>query len=203
MSRGATPTPRPFWSLQQWMLGAFFLASGVIAWWQLQPNESPAPDPGRARLPDYIVTGFNALETDEAGRPSRRLSADELRQFVEEDLSELDQPRMTLYTGDGEPWRARADRGLALAGGEELQLLGGVEIERAASATMRPAHLETELLRIWHERAFAETDRPVLLTSERDRLTATGMRLWYDPPVRAEFDGRARIRIVPESVEEP
>jgi lipopolysaccharide export system protein LptC len=203
MSPVAKPQLRPLWSRQQWMLAGFFLASGLIAWWQIRPDAEPSAESQRARLPDYVVTGFSALETDETGRPSRRLIADALRQYVEEDVSELDQPRMTLYVSDGEPWKARADTGLVLGGGEEVQLQGNVEIDRAASATDRATHLETELLRIWHDRAFAETDRQVQVTSELDRLTATGMRLWYDHPVRAEFAGRAHIVIAPEPAEEP
>jgi lipopolysaccharide export system protein LptC len=198
----------PIWSAQQWMLGAFFVASGLLGWWQLRPElEPPVLGVERARLPDYVVAGFTAVETDDTGRPSRRLIADELRQYVEEDVAELDRPRLTLYQREGEtevePWRARADSGLVLPGGDEVRLQGGVELERDGDATRRATRMETELLRIWHKRAFAETDRPVQVTSALDRLTSTGMRLWYEEPVRAQFDGRAHIFIAPEQVEDP
>lgn len=196
------------WSARQWMLAAFFVASGLLGWWQLRPEPEPvAPEVERARLPDYVVAGFTAMETDDTGKPSRRLIADELRQYVEEDVSELDRPRMTLYQREGEteaePWRARADSGLVLPGGEEVRLEGAVELEHKGDASRPATRMETELMRIWHKRAFAETDRPVQVTSALDRLTATGMRLWYDEPVRAQFDGRAHIFIAPEQIEEP
>jgi lipopolysaccharide export system protein LptC len=198
----------PLWSRPQWLLGAFFLASGLLAWWQFRPApEAIPPEIERGRLPDYVVARFTAIETDTTGKPSRRLVAEELRQYVDEDLSELDQPRMTLYPNDDEtdaaPWRARARRGLVLAGGEEVRLEGAVELERDGSATRRATRVETELMRIWHARAFAETDRPVSVTSEADRLDSTGMRLWYDAPVRAQFDGRAHIFIAPEQDDTP
>lgn len=198
----------PIWSARQWMLAAFFVASGLLGWWQLRPEpEPPAPKVERARLPDYVVVRFNAVETDDTGNPSRSLVADELRQYVEEDVSELDRPRMTLYQREGEvavePWRARANSGLVLPGGEEVRLEGAVELKRSGDAARPGTHMETELLRIWHKKAFAETDRPVQVTSASDRLTATGMRLWYDEPVRAQFDGRAHIFIAPEQIEEP
>jgi lipopolysaccharide export system protein LptC len=198
----------PLWSGRQWLLGAFFAASGLLGWWQFRPAPEPTPaEVERARLPDYVVARFTAIETDTTGKPSRRLIAEELRQYVDEDLSELDQPRMTLYPDDDEteaaPWRARANSGLVLAGGEEIRLDGAVELERDGSATRRAMRVETELMRIRHARAFAETDRPVSVTSEGDRLDATGMRLWYDAPVRAQFDGRAHIFIAPEQSEAP
>jgi lipopolysaccharide export system protein LptC len=194
----------PIWSAQQWLLGGFFVASGLLAWWHLQPApEEAEPEVERARLPDYVVTSFTAVETDDTGKPSRRLVAEELRQYVEEDVAELDRPRMTLYSDEGEPWRAQADSGLILPGGEEVQLRGSVELRRSGDATQRATDMETEEIRIWHKRAFAETDQAVRVTSEQDRLTATGMRLWYDDPVRAQFDGRAKIFIAPQQVEEP
>ncbi|MBK1643500.1 LPS export ABC transporter periplasmic protein LptC [Thiocapsa imhoffii] len=204
MSDAPRPQRGPGWSWSQWALGAFFAASGLLSWWLLDPETSDPPSEEQARrLPDYIVTAFTALETDEAGRPKRRLVADELRQFVAEDLSELDQPRITLYQENGEPWQARAATGLILPGGEEIQLEGNVELERDGNATDRATHLETELLRIFHTRGFAETDRAIQVSSEQDRLIATGMRLWYDDPVRALFDGRAHIYIAPEQTDTP
>lgn len=191
------------WSARQWMLGAFFVASGLLAWWQLKPAaQAPASETERPRLPDYVVAAFTAVETDDSGQPTRRLIADELRQYVDENVTELDQPRMTLYQTDGEPWRARADTGVVLKGGKEVLLEGAVELERDGNATTRATRMETELIRIWHERTFARTNKAVKVTSETDRLTATGMRLWYGDPMRVEFDGRAHILIAPEQAEE-
>lgn len=204
MSRVRTISGLPVWSTQQWLLGAFFVASGLLAWWQFKPAEqAPLGTVERPRLPDYVVTHFTAVEMDDSGKPSRRLIAEELRQYVDEDVSELTQPRMTLYESDAEPWQARADSGIVLGGGEEIQLHGGVELERAGDAAARSAHIATELLRIWHDRAYAETDRAVVAISDLDRLTATGMRLWYAEPLRAQFDGRARIFLAPGQVKEP
>ncbi len=204
MSAAGRKSSLPVWSAQQWLLVAFFVASGLLAWWQFQPAEQAPPGAlERARLPDYVVTHFTAVEMDDRGKPSRRLVAEELRQYVDEDVSELTQPRMTLYQTDGEPWRARADSGIVMASGEEIQLHGGVELERNGNLATRSAHIATELLRIWHHRAYAETDRAVVATSDLDRLTATGMRLWYAEPLRAQFDGRAHIFLAPEQNEEP
>lgn len=194
----------PIWSGRQWLLGIFFLASGLLAWWQLRPGlDETLPELQRPRLPDYVVLRLTALETDEIGRPARRLVADQLRQFVDEDVSELDQPRLTIYAEQGEPWRARANSGLLPPGGEEIQLRGAVELRRAASSTQVATDLETEQISIWHKRDFAETDLPVRIKSGADWLTATGMRLWYSEPMRAQFDGRVHTLVVPAEADKP
>lgn len=194
----------PIWSGRQWLLGTFFLASGFLAWWQLRPGlEETLPELQRPRLPEYVVSRLTALETDEMGRPARRLVADELRQFVDEDVSELDQPRLTIYADTGEPWRARANSGLLPPGGEEIQLRGAVELRRAASSTQPATDLETEQINIWHKRDFADTDLPVRIRSGPDWLTATGMRLWYGEPMRAQLDGRVHALVIPTEADKP
>jgi len=199
-----TSAGTPLGTSRQWLLGLFFIASGLLALWQLRPApESPIDQIERARLPDYVVSRFSAVETDAAGRPNRRLVADELRQYVDEDVSELDQPRMTLYQAEREPWRARAENGLVLEGGDEVRLRGAVELTRAGDATHRETHMASELIRIWHKRTYAETDQAVRIRSEQDWLTATGMRLWYDAPMRAQFDGRVHLFLAPQQVVQP
>jgi lipopolysaccharide export system protein LptC len=150
------------------------------------------------RAPDYVVTDFAAVETDPAGRPSRVLKAEQLRQFVDEDLAELDRPRLTVNRSDGPPWESQSERGLLLAGGSEVRLFESVTIERAAGAETRPVHLVTAELAIWPERQYAQGDRPVRIDSAGDWLTAAGVRLWYETPARVEFPGRAHIMWSPE-----
>lgn len=192
------------WSGLQWLLGAFFIGSGLAAWWLFAPPvEDGAETAARERRPDYVISQLTAVETDAAGQPTQRLVAEELRQFVSEDVTELDQPRLTLYSGQGQPWQARADRGQVMPGGDEIQLAGRVRMQRAASEGHPEARMETELIHIRHASAFAQTDQPVRISSEEHWITATGMRLWYAEPVRAEFTGRPHIFIAPSQNEAP
>ncbi|AFL74180.1 LPS export ABC transporter periplasmic protein LptC [Thiocystis violascens] len=200
MSPNASRFSRPSWSRRQLLLGACFVVSGLIAWWQLQspPDTAPVLD-ARPRLPDYVVLNFAAVDTDEVGRPSRRLLADELRHFVREDRSELDRPHLELFQSAGPPWKARAQEGLVLTGGDQVRLIGDVQLDREGDGQTRPVHLETERIDVWRKQALAETDLPVRILSDGDSLTANGMRLWYTEPTRTTFHGRARIRFAPES----
>ncbi len=191
-------------SLRQWLLGIVFTLSGALAWWQIQihPDEA-APTSQRPRLPDYVALNFTALETDTDGRPSRRLVADELRHYVDERISELSQPRLTLFQPDGPPWNARSEQGIVLAGGEQIRLSGDVRLDRQGDRQTRATHLETERLDVWRTQALAETDLPVRIHSDGDVLTAKGMQLWYAEPMRATFQGRTQIRFAPEPETKP
>jgi lipopolysaccharide export system protein LptC len=121
-----------------------------------------------------------------------------MRQYVGEDLAELDLPRLTLYEAEGPPWRATSREGLVLRGGDEVRLSNEVRIERAGSGGSRPVRLDTSEVTIWPRRQYAQGDRPVRIESERDWLTAQGLRLWFAEPARAEFPGRAHLFVAPE-----
>ena len=189
---------RFLWSRSQWALGILFAVSGLAAWWQLRTPPADLVEAARPRRPDYIVKQFSATETDQTGTPSRRLIADELRHYTDENLSELDQPRMDLFEAEGPPWAARSKRGIVFAGGDRIRLLDDVQLDRKGDERTRPTHLETEQIDIWRAQGLAETDRPVRIRSDGDTLTANGMRLWYNEPTRTTFHGRARIQFAPE-----
>lgn len=192
------------WSSRQTYLVLVFAVLGGLAWWLLErQSEGEAPAPPRARVPDYVVSSFEAIETDAAGRPSRRLHAQQMRQFVNENLAELELPSLTLYQAEGPPWRVQSRDGLLLAGGDELRLRNAVRVERAGSADTRPVQLDTSALTVWPQRQFAEGDQPVRIESQQDWLTAQGVRLWYAEPMRTVLLGRAHLFIAPEDASEP
>ncbi len=192
------------WSPRQFLLAAAFAALGGVAWWLLhsQPGVQ-TPPVQRGRLPDSVVTRFSAVETDGAGRPRQRLVAEQLRQFIAEDLMELDAPRLTMFDADGPPWEAESRHGLLLRGGEEVRLRDAVQVRRAGSGTARSLHLKTSELDIWPKREYAQGDRPVRIESDRDWLTASGIRLWYEEPGRARFPGRVHLYLAPETAGAP
>jgi lipopolysaccharide export system protein LptC len=186
------------WTTRQGRLAVVFALLGGAGWWLSRSLvEEPAPR-ARDRAPNYVVSDFRAIETDPTGRPTRRLVAAQLRQFVPEDLSELDVPALTLFEPDGAPpWEIRAKRGLLLSGGDEVRLSDTVTVERAGTALSRSIRLATSELTLWPKRDYAQGDQPVRIESDRDWLTANGVRLWYARPARAEYPGRVHISIAP------
>ena len=186
------------WSPRQTLLAVALAALGGSAWWIMQGQVGEeAPTVQRERTPDYVVSRFSAVETDDTGQPRRRLVAEQMRQFVSEDLAELDSPRLSLFESEGPPWEAESRRGLLLSGGEEVRLNDAVTIYRKEFGSSRPLRLSTSELQVWPKRQYAEGNRPVRIDSERDWLTAEGIKLWYAEPDRAEFPGRVHIFMAP------
>jgi lipopolysaccharide export system protein LptC len=187
------------WTSRPWIPAALLAAVGAAAWLLLGPVEQPEPRAvERPRQPDYVVRDFTAVETNAAGSPDRRLSARELRQFVAEDLTELERPHLLLYQDQGPPWSVEALHGLLLDGGDEVRLRDQVRVTRAAFADASAVRLETAEISLWPERHYAEGDRPVRIESGADWATGSGIQLWYEEPMRATLEGRARMFLVPE-----
>jgi lipopolysaccharide export system protein LptC len=188
------------WTTRQGRLVGLFAVLAAASWWLLRSLTETPGTPPRPRAPDHTVWDLNAVETGAAGRPERRLVADQLRQYATEDLTELDQPRLTLYDRDGgPPWLARSVSGILRSRGEEVELRKRVRIDREPGPDNRSFALATEALRLWPKREYAQSDLPVRIASDQDWLTATGMRLWYAHPSRAEFPGRAHIFMAPQN----
>lgn len=188
------------WTTRQGRLAGLFTVLAAASWWLLRSVTEPPDALPRPRAPDHTVWDLSAVETGAAGRPERHLIADQLRQYVAEDLTELDEPRLTLYDRDGgPPWKARSVTGLLRSRGEEVDLREWVRIDREAGASNRSFALATEALRLWPKREYAQSDLPVRIASDQDWLTATGMRLWYAHPTRAEFPGRAHVFMAPQT----
>lgn len=186
------------WATLQGRLTILFALLAATAWWLTRGLIETPSAPARARAPNHVAAEISAVETDPSGRPERHLVADQLRQYVDENLTELDRPRLTLFDrAGGPPWKAGSQRGFLLSGGDEVYLVDRVEIERAGSVSNRSTRLETSELRLWPKLKYAQGDQPVRIESDRDWLTATGMRLWYDHPSRAEYPGRAHIFMAP------
>jgi lipopolysaccharide export system protein LptC len=172
---------------------AFVLLLAITAatWWFAQ--RPPAPDPdaadGRSRgLVDYYVTGLDMTRMSEAGQPAHRLRADLVRQLTGAGTTELERPLLTVFRADGSPpWRIDADTAEVSADGELIVLRGGVLVEREREGAGAPMRLETRELRYRPAREYAETDQPVRLTSDSNRIDGVGMQAWLRPPSRVRL----------------
>ena len=188
------------WGTRQGVATILLGLLAAVAWWLLesQPEQAEVPVT-RSRAPDYLASDIDAVQTGEDGRPSRRLVAREMRQYVDEDLVELDLPRLTVMQVDSPPWNAESLRGLLLSGGEEVRLLDDVRLHRRAAPGRRGVLLTTDALTIWPEREYAQGDRPVRIDSDLDWVTGEGIRIWYSKPAHTEIGGRAHIYIAPDA----
>lgn len=125
--------------------------------------------------PDYVVTGIRSLETDEQGRPLRRLEARELRHYDQpQDRAEVDRPVFTLYDEGREAWRMTAQEAVSLNQNEEVRLEGGVHAERRDPAAL-PLTFDTPTLTVFPRQERLSTRAGVTVQSPQGRLASQGL----------------------------
>ena len=191
---------------RQLLLAVVFVLLGLLGLWFARPSQKSASPPGLqdGRRPDYVVDGLRALELDIHGRPARRLRAEQLRHYPDDDSSELDQPRLRLYGDQAPPWNIRSDSGWISAGTERIVLSGEVRAQRAAAPEQEAIAFATSWIEVFPDDERAETDRFIELDRGADRMTAIdGMRFWYSEPMRGEFFGRVRSRSITNETPAP
>lgn len=182
-------------------LAALVLIVLAAVSWQLArqspPATAPPPVTGGERLPDFYVKGLQLTTTDAEGRPTRQLSAGELRYFRQDGSTELSDAHLRLPNDQGAPWEIRAAAGEVLEDGGLVLLHGPVSIHREATGDTRPLHLETRDLRLHPDEGYAETGERVTVVSGPDRIEAVGLQAWLHPPVRIKFLAKVKARYVP------
>jgi len=182
-------------SLRSRILALILAAVAAFAWWKqpgVEPEDQGAEMP-QQRRPDYTVDRLTATMMGDTGAPDRRLTARELRHYPDDDSTELEQPLLTLFNPEAPPWIVRSETGWVSADGNEVLLRGKVFIDRESDPVTRPMHLSTRELLVKPREKYAETDRPIIATSDSDWLTsARGARIWFGDSLRIELAGPAR-----------
>jgi lipopolysaccharide export system protein LptC len=184
-------------SLREYVLALLLAAVGAIAWWLQGEQEAvTAPPADGARRPDYTVSGLTASLMNEDGHLHRRLTATQLRHYPNDGGSDLDDPRLTVFAEGGPPWIVRSGSGWVSEDGDELRLPGVVFIDREAGPNTRPVHLKTWDLYVKPRQDYAETDRPVHVTSNADWLASRqGTRVRFGEQLHLVLLGRVRAQV--------
>ena len=178
------------------------IAAAVASWWLRDSTAPPSAQSVRKEGPreiDYYITGFDITQMTEAGRPAHRLVAARAHHFTDDDTTELQQPRLTVYQLDSPPWQVDADGALVSSDGSLILLSGEVAIERAGGSNSRPVRMTTRNLRVQPKQDYAETDEKVRVETDRDWLDATGMQAWFRPPSRLKFLSQVKGYYVPDA----
>jgi lipopolysaccharide export system protein LptC len=180
-------------SRQQLTWSLLIAAAAFSAWlaWG-GPEDKAAPlDAAGKPLPDYYLTGLTLEDYNADGDLSRILRTERLS-HISADGTDLEQPRLTLETPQGSPWTITAKQGQLDAAGDTLTLPGAVQITRLATPQNRPLRLNTANLRVRPKQGYAETDEPVTVISNGDRIDAVGFEAWLQGPARIHFRSQVR-----------
>ena len=129
--------------------------------------------------PDSFVEDVDLAVMDELGYLRYRVKAKHMSHFPNEDILRLSQPDVNITRTGGAVWQIVAERGEATTAGDQLWLLGAVDIRRPASAQGSAIHVVTSDLLVKPEDELAETDNAATITGDRYRINAIGMKAYF------------------------
>jgi len=155
-------------------LVALAVLATSLWWWQQaeqQHNDSKA-----SWIPDYYLTKATIQQFDTQGQLSSSIYAQRFSHIREFDSTDMIQPRFNIYLGQGSTWFGRADDGLILDSGAQINLNGNVLVTNGPDI-VSPLSLSTQSLRLLPASNYAESDSLVKLSTHYSHLTGTGMRL--------------------------
>lgn len=153
-----------------------------ISWW-LSEIVSPRSQDFRGKIvrhnPDYYLDVFTLTSMGADGEPAYKLVSNHMIHYPDDDSSELTMPRLTIYREEESPWQIDANRGWVLGEGDFVLLREDVVVERVKSPNNSPIKITTEELRVRPNDEYAETDKYVLMVSDKSSMEGVGMRAYF------------------------
>jgi lipopolysaccharide export system protein LptC len=171
----------------------------VATTWLSRKSEQPRPKEaaGAEGVADYFIRGFEGTVTAKNGAPSHLLKADSLVHYAGNDMTELEQPDLTIFRPQGERWTVSARHGRMQGEGDTVFLSGRVRLRQRSQR--QPLQLRTETLQLYPQRHYAETDRAVDITAPGGRIQGVGMQIFGEEDrlvllsdIRGAYDATAR-----------
>jgi len=182
----------PVWIMALLALGTWYLVRNAP-----RPLPQGVPD-APADTPDYTMRDFSITRFDASGRLSSQLHGSMLRHWPENDMLEIDAPRLLAVSAAGQHTHASAQRALANSDASQVQLLGNAQVTREALHNAQEntprLHFAGEHLHLWPQAERLRSDAPVTLTRGSDQIRAR--RMEYDRQQQVlQLHGQVRARI--------
>jgi lipopolysaccharide export system protein LptC len=150
---------------------------------------------------DYFMRQFSINTFDAEGKLKSQVSGAEARHFPDTDTLEIDQVTIRSFDPQGHLTTATARQAITNGDASEVQLMGGAQVVRAASASTvgkeQPAlTFSGEYLHAFMKTQRVISDKPVLLMRGQDRFAADSMD--FDNQQRViRLEGRVKGTLVP------
>jgi len=175
------------------------LALAAASLWLERAVQAPEYDKsGKTRHdPDFIAEDFGITKMGATGKPEYILSAERMQHYPDDESTSVVAPRLVQRRVGANPVVIRADRGLFTKNGEEAKFYGSVVVVREAGRGQSELRVQTEYLQVVPDLDLARTDKPVIITEGRSRLSGVGMefnnrtrQFALQSQVRGTFDAR-------------
>jgi len=136
---------------------------------------------------DYFLKDFNARSMTVTGDLKQRIRSEHMQHFVDDDSTELTNPKITMYSVGKPDLNIASDTGYISSDGELILLNGAVHIKRNALKGIAPLEIDTHNLRVQIPNDFAETDEFVTIKSAGNTIQGTGLRAHFREPINIKI----------------
>lgn len=175
---------------------------GLLAlgtWWLVE--NSPPLDTVRSEKqarhePDYTMSRFSVDRHAADGRLRVRIEGEVLRHYPDTDTVEVDMPRIQAFAPDGRTTVATARRAVSNGDGSEVQLLGGAQVVREATATEAATEFRGEFLHAFFNTEVLRSHLPVVVRRGGTELRADSLDYEHRSQ-RLQLKGRVKTVFPP------
>lgn len=163
---------------------ALLVAIGLVQlgiWW-FKPPPRPRPLVGPPRS-GYTLTDFTFYAYDEDGRLSFRIQSPSLQRRENDGSLYIDKPHFLLppkADTQAEPWQGTSDYGWISADNTLVKLMGQVDMQRDARATVPSAELRTSNVTVWPRKHELATTEAAHMRQGTSRMSGIGLRANLD-----------------------
>ena len=157
---------------------AILAAALWVATWQPPETSLPVEDAGASQALGYYVRGARILGTDEEGRVTYRIMAQQLDEVLDENRLRFEGVSVEYLPADETPWSISAERASAPKDRSEITLAGNVELRSTPTDGSTPVIVATEELRFAPDSSSAESDEAVTIRVGDWQLAGVGLRTY-------------------------
>ncbi len=166
------------------------LIAAFIVVWDLPPGTfiEPPEEAEAKRFPNTYLTNMHTREFDESGFLNFELNAElaeifgvtknNNRRQKARGFTRLTKPKMQFHDPEHPSWFADSNIGIANNDGEKFELRNGVNVW-FTNEDGKQTRIKTVKLTIFPQREYAETDKPVTITTAEGTTKAIGMKLFF------------------------
>lgn len=153
------------------------LALAAASLWLERAVQAPERDSsGKSRHdPDFVAEEFGITKIGASGRPEYILSAARMLHYPDDESTDIVAPSLVQHRDNAPRVVIRADRGVISKNGAEASFRGNVVVVREADRGRGELRVQTEYLRIVPDRDLASSDKQVIITEGRSRLSGVGL----------------------------
>ena len=128
-------------------------------------------------LADALADGISAQAYDLQGKPHFILTAKQLTHYPDDDSSELTHPDVTMLTPNGADLHLTGARGVLSQRGDLVELMGEVQVTRAAVAPQSELVVRSDYLKFLPKLDRVSSNRAVTFTDANNTINAHGFEL--------------------------